>query len=220
MINLTNINVQKLLPSSINTDDNVKAIAKALDSPLDDVAKEIEYCLLLPRLDKLSENVVDELAWHYHVDFYEDTLPVEKKRNLIRQSIAWHRHKGTPWAVEQVVTTVFQSAKILEWFEYGAAPYHFKVVFIQEPLTDTTQIDKLIDVIFSAKNTRSWCDELNFLSEQSGTNYVGGYTSIYDVIEVNPVEYTPKNVVGQASFGGYTAIFEIVKIEERRNENG
>lgn len=93
-------------------------------------------------------------------------------------------------------------------------------MFIKEPLTDTTQIDKLIKVIFSAKNTRSWCDELNFLSEQSGTNYVGGYTSIYDVIEVNPVEYTPKNVVDQANFSGYTAIFEIVKIEERRNGNG
>lgn len=79
MINLTDINVQKLLPSSINSDNNIKAIAKSLDSPLDDVAKKIECCLLLPRLDELPENVVDELAWHYHVDFYEDTLPVEKK---------------------------------------------------------------------------------------------------------------------------------------------
>lgn len=219
MNNLNNYKIADNLVPSIDS-PNTKELATVIDKHLTEVNQQSEVVLLYPRINNLSENLIDELAVQFHVDFYDGTMSLDKKRAVVKNSIKWHMKKGTPYAVEELIQTIFQSAKVVEWFDYGAAPYHFKVIFIKEPLTDPAQIDILQKAINSVKNTRSWCDELNFLSEQSGTTYVGGYTSIYDVIEINPVEYTPKNVVGQASFGGYTAIFEIVKIEERRNENG
>lgn len=216
MIDLSDIKIDQLLPSSIAADKNVQVIAKTMNTELTALSNDIRLCLLLPRLDELPDNILDELAWQYHVDFYEEDMAIEKKRSQIRQSIDWHRHKGTPWAVEQVVTSVFKSAKVIEWFDYNAAPYHFKVVFIKEPLIDDTLLPKLIDVIFSAKNTRSWCDELNFLTEKSSPLYIGGYTGIFEDVVINQMEYTPKNVFGSIAFGGWTTLFEITNVDEQK----
>lgn len=213
MNNLNDYKIADNLVPSINS-TNIQEFAKTVDEHLAEVNKQSEVVLLYPRIDKLSENLIDELAIQLHVDFYNSTILLDKKRAIVKNSIKWHMKKGTPYAVEELIKTVFQSAKIVEWFDYGAAPYHFKVVFIKEPLTEPAQIDKLTEAINSVKNTRSWCDELNFLSEQSGNIYFSGYTAIFETIEINPIEYTPKTVIGQVYFGGYTAIFEIVKIEK------
>lgn len=76
----------------------------------------------------MPENIVDYLARQYHVDFYQADLSLDAKRKLVKNSIIWHRHKGTKWAVEQVVSTVFEHpAHVEEWFEYGGDPYKFKI---------------------------------------------------------------------------------------------
>ena len=49
------------------------------------------------------------LGWEMHVDVWagwEGDLSIEKKRQLIDESIEWHRHKGTKWAVERMLQTV------------------------------------------------------------------------------------------------------------------
>lgn len=154
MNNLNDYKIADNLVPSINS-TNIQEFAKTVDEHLAEVNKQSEVVLLYPRIDKLSENLIDELAIQLHVDFYNSTILLDKKRAIVKNSIKWHMKKGTPYAVEELIKTVFQSAKIVEWFDYGAAPYHFKVVFIKEPLTEPAQIDKLTEAINSVKNTRS-----------------------------------------------------------------
>ena len=116
---LTTVSLLTLVPPNLQSDPQVIAAAEALDAELRLVTTAIDEALHLPRLDVLAEEVLDLLAWQWHVDFYEADLPLDQKRALIRRSVAWHRHKGTPWAVEQVVSAVFNDAKVTEWFEYG-----------------------------------------------------------------------------------------------------
>lgn len=144
-----------LVPSSIRSDPQIQAAATAINAELTRVTAAIPQTLLLARLDDLAEPVVDLLAWQWHVDFYEDGLPLKTKRDLIRQSVDWHRRKGTPSVVQEMVSAVLGDAKVMEWFEYGGDPYCFKVE-CADAVKDGQAYNKLWNIIFAVKNTRSW----------------------------------------------------------------
>ncbi len=158
-----NISLMDILPDSILVDEKVSAAAQALDRELQRVTAATAEVLHLPRLDVLPEKVIDILAWQWHVDFYEPVgMDLETKRNLVKESIAWHRIKGTPAAVDKLVTTVFGNSWVKEWFEYGGKPYHFRVV-TENVTTDKAQLKLMYDAINTAKNVRSVLDYIEFL---------------------------------------------------------
>ena len=166
MKKLSTISLLDVLPESILLDPKLKASAEALDAQLKSVTAATREVLHLPRLDELSGNILDYLAEQFHLDFFEPLYLTEtEKRNLIRESIAWHRIKGTPAAVEKIARDVFRDAKILEWFEYGGEPYHFKIQskgYKETPDGWLTYL-RMVDV---AKNVRSWCDNYEVIFDE------------------------------------------------------
>lgn len=112
---LTDITFADMLPESIRNDATISAAAAALDGEIQAVNSELEKPLLYARLDELPESIIDHLAWQLHVDFWEPDLQIERKRDLVRQSIAWHKYKGTVWAVRQaLIWAGFADAQIKE----------------------------------------------------------------------------------------------------------
>ena len=173
MANLDNMKLVEILPPSIKNDAQFQAAATVLDTQLAIVNSKIASVVLLPRIAELPEDVLDALAWQLHVDFYEPVgFSVEKKRALILQSIAWHRHKGTPWAVQQVVSAAFANAEVLEWFDYGGQPGYFKVRTI-DTLTDHEAYQNLIRAINTVKNTRSHLEAIQVEREATCNLYAG-----------------------------------------------
>ena len=71
MRKLSDIVLQEIAPPSINRDKNVQAVCAVIDVEMRNLAQQTRFVLLLPRLDELPEELVDELAWQYHVDFYD-----------------------------------------------------------------------------------------------------------------------------------------------------
>lgn len=212
MTDLKDYMVSNILPSSIAEDENIKAISKATDEQLKDINQKIRYVILLARIEEQEDAVLDELAWHFHVDFYREDLDRAAKINLIRTSISDHRLKGTPYAVKKVCTDIFKSAQVVENWNYGGEPYHFKVNLIEEPTTDENKINMLIDMINATKNARSWCDEVGFITKKDSNIYFGGSAGIFDIVEINPIGYTLKDVVGTTYFGGTISTFDKVEI--------
>lgn len=152
-----------ILPQNLLRDEQIKAAAQALDTELQKITEATKEALLLSRLDELPEAVIDLLAWQWHVDFYEPVdMDIETKRKLIKTSIAWHRIKGTPAAVEQVVSAAFDTSYVKEWFEYGGKPYHFKVV-TEDVTTEQTVLARMRRAIDAAKNARSWLETIEFI---------------------------------------------------------
>jgi phage tail P2-like protein len=129
MIDLKNLKLSDILPSSISDDPQIKSMAEALDPELQSVSFDTREALIVSRIDELPENVLNLLAWQWHVDFYEpELLPVEMKRSLIKNSIVWHRKKGTLWAVKQILRDLGLEPTIREWYEMdGAKPYTFAI---------------------------------------------------------------------------------------------
>ena len=173
MADLSNTKLVDLLPASISGDANVIAAASAIDGELQKVTALIPEAVLIARIDVLPEKVLDLLAWQWHVDFYEPVgFSIEKKRAVIKNSIAWHRKKGTPWAVAQVVSATFDTADIKEWFTYGGDPYHFRIKTIDN-LPNGEAYTLLKRAIDTAKNTRSWLDKIQIERELSSEVFAG-----------------------------------------------
>lgn len=163
-----------ILPDSI-VDEQISALAKAVDTEIKKLSAQVQEVLHLPRLDELDGDILDNLAEQFHVDRFDSSiLTDEQKRDLIRESIAQHRRKGTVWAVEKVVKSFFREPKVLEWFKYGGEPYRFKIStrgFTSSPKSFKTFMNMLND----AKNVRSHLDVLELdLSPDENTQLRAG----------------------------------------------
>jgi len=175
--NISSISLIDILPSSIKNDPQVQAAAIALDSELQATTAAIQQTILVPRIDALPEDVLDLLAWQFHVDFYDISLSIDKKRALVFQSINWHRRKGTPSAVEEVVSAAITPAQIIEWFQYGGQPYHF-MVQTQGVMSSQAVYDQIRTAINTVKNVRSWLDYIQ-LQRTIGIDTSNGQKDIY-----------------------------------------
>nr|DAL33579.1 MAG TPA_asm: tail protein [Caudoviricetes sp.] len=174
MNKLDTLNVEVLLPSSIAEDKNVKAIAKVVTEKLLQVNDDTKLILLWEQLPNFDDAKLSNLAWQLHVDLYDSSLSKAQRVQLIRNSILWHRYRGTKYAVESALQSVFNTGQVEEWQEYDGKPYHFRINGLIEALQDESRINKLVDLIVKSKNLRSWCDEIQFERETTGNIFIGG----------------------------------------------
>ena len=153
--------LSEILPPSLTQDEKIVAAAEYLDEELKKLSGEIKQVLHLPRLDELKSDVLDHLAWQYHVDNYSADFSKEIKRKMIRESIYLHRIKGTKAAVLLALKAFSNRPEVSEWPEYEGKPYFFKVL-----LRDLRDVgddgETLLRTIFDSKNVRSWLEEIEF----------------------------------------------------------
>lgn len=173
MIELKDISMLDILPPNLLTDKKIRVITEALDAELHEITKCIKRCQLYSRIDELPGEVIDLLAWQFHVDFYEPIgMDIKTKRKLVKESIAWHRIKGTPAAVEMMLSSTFgRSAKVSEWYEYGGEPYHFKVSVKTKKFPTMESFGLAKQGVLAAKNTRSVLDSIKTIVEMDTGDY-------------------------------------------------
>lgn len=184
MNKVDDIPLKETLPDSIRKDRTVQDICDAIKKEMQAVSRAAGYCLLLPRLDELSETLLDELAWEYHVDLYDQNYDIGQKRELVRQALENHRKKGTAAVVRNVVSIILEDGRVEEWFQYGGEPYHFRVILILGPMASEDTIQKLVDTVYAVKNVRSWLDYVQFHRESEGRIYFGGANTLHKKIEI------------------------------------
>lgn len=167
--------VAEHLPSSIDAEP-ITSLAQVADVELGKINTDL--LLIYPAIDSLNEQLIDYLAVQMHVDEYDDTENLDVKRQQVKQSFLLHRLKGTKYAVQKAVSTVYQSAKVEEWPEYSGEPYHFRVTGITAPMNETKTINKLARLINAYKNTRSWLDYVQFNRLYRQTFLFGGNVNL------------------------------------------
>ncbi|MBR1658167.1 MAG: phage tail protein I [Synergistaceae bacterium] len=121
------ISLNDIIPPSISGDRHIQSIISATDPQLREVSRSIREAFIISRIDELPENVIDLLAWQWHVDSYEPALPITTKRELVRDSVRWHRKKGTKSAIKAALEKLDFVPTIKEWFEIGTRPHTFEV---------------------------------------------------------------------------------------------
>ena len=181
MIDLYSISLVDIMPDSLKRDPEMVAMAKAFTPEIQSLSRETLLCLLEDQIDHLSSDLVDHLAFERHVDFYDPELPIEVRRDLVKNSLPWHRRKGTPAAVEELITTVFGDGRVEEWFEYGGKRGYFKVITNNRSAT-TEQALLFMRALNSVKNTRSWLEKIEISQVEDHNLYFAGIIHMGDKI--------------------------------------
>lgn len=211
-MDINHISLMDLLPVNLKEDSEVVNAAKALDDEINLVTKATSELILFANLDNLPEKVIDLLAWQLHVDFWDNDFDIKIKREMVKNSISWHKRKGTPSVVEEVVSKFLDNAVVRENWEYGGAPYCFKVDTITGPMVSDKTINEIVKAINAVKNTRSHLDGVTFFREISlGTNlYSANY--INKKVEIYPSQFIMPDISGSEYVGSTNYIHKEVII--------
>ena len=157
--NLPSISMIDILPPNLCDDKNIVAAAKSIDAINQYSASKLPNGVLVSNIDQLTDNILNVMAWQWHLENFDANWPEKTKRGAIKQSLIWHRKKGTKAIVQDVIDKLFAKCMIEEWYEYNGKPYMFRLKgSLDDIKTIAPKKNEIIHTINSVKNVRSWLD--------------------------------------------------------------
>lgn len=184
----------KYLPQPLTHDPKMIALAKAAADELLKVSRAVENVLIYSRVDELPEELVDILAYDFHVDWYDYSYPLEIKREVLKGSVKVHKRMGTKFAVEKALRAIYQKSRVKEWFEYGGEPGHFRVILNAGDKNLRLNISDIVKQINIYKRLSAHLDSINIEKSKSTYAYVavGKETLVKIWHKIEPYQKTIK----------------------------
>lgn len=184
MADIREISLLDAASPNLAEDPECAALLNAASAAFRKLADKAEMLILLPNIDRQPSEIVDALAYHYHVDFYDASLPLETRRNLVKNHNEWHRIKGTPEAVERIIQTLFGDGYLVEWFQRdGMEPYTFEVHTTNAAAAEE-KLQQFVAAINAVKNVRSHMTRIVVDENTSGTIYAGAAMVIQEKMKM------------------------------------
>lgn len=200
------------LPISLRKDPSVAALAQSIAEILDRRRAEIDNVSLYAHIDSLPEELLDILAYDFKVDWWSPDYSLEEKRQTLKDSWRVHRMLGTKAAVETAIAAIYPRTQVLEWWEYGGEPYHFRLdINITGDSVDSEKQRRVLERMDFYKSLRSHNDGVTYFMEaepviaKTGVCTPGVWESVHIPMELPVPIIQP---VAVARTGGCTGLFE------------
>ena len=171
---LTPESLLSTFPEVLKNDERMLALGTAMAGQLAALFEQSAMATIYANIDTLPEEVLDMLATDFKVDWWSYDYTLEEKRRTLKNSWFVHKRLGTAGAVERALSAIYEGSEVIEWFEYGGEPYHFKLLIpVDQTTLDPTKHSTVLRLITYYKNLRSVLDDVEYYgSECSGTLYV------------------------------------------------
>ena len=160
MISLTDSEIKDILPLNLAEQPEVQAISYAIKLSQKRILEKVLQSMIYAAIDDLPEKIVDVLAAELRAQYYDQALPIENKRQIVKNALYIYSKAGTPEAVEKRIRYIFGTGEVHEWFETGGAPGTFSLS-IPETRTEEA-FEKFRKMIDGVKNARSHLEHINF----------------------------------------------------------
>ena len=164
------------LPPALKEDTSTEALAAATAEAMADRLAEIDRLRIISNIDNLEEALLAILARDFKVDWWDPEYSIEEKRRTLKGSWRVHKTLGTKAAVETAISAIYPHTRVLEWWEYGGEPYHFRLnIDITSDSGDLARQKRVLERLNFYKNLRSHVDEVKyFLMPEKSWAVVGG----------------------------------------------
>lgn len=156
MIDLKSGQLTDILPASIKRDVEVQCISYALHCQIEKMAKLADRTRTTAMIDDLPERILDVLATELRTPYYTESMNLQTKRDIIKNTIMWHAKAGTPSAVAELIAVIFGTGEVVEWFDFEEPPYTpgtFDIVTSARMTEEMT--NDFLQIVRRVKNTRS-----------------------------------------------------------------
>jgi len=164
MIDINTGELKDLWPDE--TSPEFLSISYAIKLRLADIILKASKVGISYDIDGLDEGILDYLALELKAPYYEQSLPIEKKRELVKSALVWRAKAGTSGAVQEVINTVFGSGELEEWYQNGGDVDTFEVV-LNSSQAESGDIEKITNILEWIKNVRSHYAGLTFQDEKA-----------------------------------------------------
>lgn len=203
-------------PIALRGDESTEALAAATAEVLAARLAEIDRLRIISNIDNLEEALLDILARDFKVDWWDANYSLEEKRRTLKDSWRVHKMLGTKAAVETAISAIYPRTKVLEWFEYGGEPYHFRLdINITNDTIDSEKQRRVLERLNFYKSLRSHNDGVTYFVEaEPAIVRTGGHTSgLWETVR-SPVELPIPIIQPEivAKVGGMTSIWEAVHV--------
>ena len=154
------------LPAALQKDPSAVALAEAMADLLARRPDEIEQLRIYPVIDRLDARLLDILAYDFKVDWWDADYSLEEKRRTLKDSWRVHKLLGTKAAVEMAISAIYPRTTVLEWWEYGGEPYHFRLdINITNDSIDSDKQRRVLERLNYYKSLRSHNDGVTYFVE-------------------------------------------------------
>lgn len=201
MIKLYDSKPTDVMPPLIAQDVYVRCLSYAIQKEQQRLLRLIEKTKVQTMVDDLDEQILDVLAVELRSMYYTQDMPINIKRNIIKNTLLWHKKAGTPNAVAELIRIAFNSktGDVVEWFNFEkneifeddiGEPGTFDIV--TDRLTENA-VDYFLSVIHKVKNTRSHLRYVRVYWEIESKEYIAsGITSMPKHSMSNHLNYSIK----------------------------
>ena len=160
---LTRENLVATLPPALQKDPSAVALAEAFAELLAQRPEEIDRLRIYPAIDRLDERLLDIFAYDFKVDWWDTDYSLEEKRRTLKNSWRVHKTLGTKAAVEMAVSAIYPNTQVVEWWEYGGEPYHFRLhINVSDDNIESDKQRRVLSRLDTYKNLRSHLDTINY----------------------------------------------------------
>ncbi|MGN0444256.1 MAG: phage tail protein I [Acutalibacteraceae bacterium] len=164
----------KMFPHALSGDDRIVTLAAVVAEAMMKLYGDNNRLLIFSMIDNLDGNILDVLAKDFKVEWWDYNATVEEKRAVFKTHFDIHRRLGTPGAIKDAISSIYDSAEIVEWFKYSGLPFHYKInIELGNGFIDYNKFDQVLRSISIYTNLRSVLDKVNFNAERRTQLFVG-----------------------------------------------
>jgi phage tail P2-like protein len=111
-----------LLPAPMAEDVDIIALSYSIKMGIAKFIVYVAKTTMYADVDNQPESILDYMAIELDAAYYEQSMDIETKRELIKGALKWCMTAGTKKAVEELVRTVFGKGDVTEWYEFENGP--------------------------------------------------------------------------------------------------
>lgn len=180
MIDLRECLTLRLMPEAFRGDPKIQAASYALQQTAKILLEKIDNTAVYASIDILPDEILDLLAMELRSQYYDPAMEIENKREIIKRTLIWYYHAGTPKTVKELTNFLFGENIVTEWFDYDGRPYTFRleIMGLDVLITDKGMADFLA-TLQKVKNTRSLLERITFHRRMDSQLYSGAQQESY-----------------------------------------
>lgn len=186
-------------------DPEIQALSYALQQQFKKLKAYADKTQCYSDVDDLDEEILDYFAVEMRSMYYEQDLEIERKREIVKNTLKWYTYAGVPATVAEMVGVVFGSGKIVEWFNYDEPPFTpgtFDIITSARLTPDI--IEQLNAMIQKAKNVRSHIRKVTIVRDVHSAMHLAAFqTAVQECTVLNIIREDKK--AGQAVYAATAA---------------
>lgn len=161
MIKFSDGELLDLLPSPMKESPDWIAWSYALKMAILTLFNNLSKISMTAAMDELPEYLLDYLAEENRAPYYDESMDVEKKREMVKGALQWKMEAGTTEALQKVIKVMFGNGDVVERPEYNGAPHHF-FVRTGYALGSPELLEKFHNVVDSLRRETAVLDKVEF----------------------------------------------------------